>query len=134
MKLSTLGALISLTSLVTADLGTASYYNPPYLPTACGGSNPSQFPSGNLFVAVSDGLWDNGAACGRRYRIKCLSGARGSCKDGMIDVRVVDRAKTTVTKAAHKATMILSQDSYDAIVNQWKGTRHKAVNIEFRQI
>lgn len=28
---------------------------------------------GNRFVAaVSDGLWGNGAACGRRYRIRCL--------------------------------------------------------------
>ncbi|KAG2400271.1 Pentatricopeptide repeat-containing protein [Vigna angularis] len=56
-------------SLVIGDVGTAASYGPPYIPTACGGNRAGQFPPGNLFAAVNEGLWDNGAACGRRYRI-----------------------------------------------------------------
>ncbi|KAF2303856.1 hypothetical protein GH714_023901 [Hevea brasiliensis] len=53
-------------NLVLGDIGTATSYDPPYIPTRCNGNGQDQFPPGNLFVAVSEGLWDNGAACGRR--------------------------------------------------------------------
>ncbi|KAA8525366.1 hypothetical protein F0562_007216 [Nyssa sinensis] len=55
------------------DVGTASHYSPPYLPTACFGNDPSQFPSSNLFATASEGIWDNGAACGRQYLVRCIS-------------------------------------------------------------
>ncbi|KAE8705104.1 O-fucosyltransferase family protein isoform 1 [Hibiscus syriacus] len=76
--------------LVYGDIGTASYYNPPYIPTKCDGNREEQFPPGNLFVVVSEGLWDNGAACGRRYRLRCLSGPKRPCKQRTIDVKMVD--------------------------------------------
>ncbi|KAJ1415909.1 RlpA-like domain superfamily [Sesbania bispinosa] len=41
----------------------------------------------NLFVAVNEGLWDNGAACGRRYRVRCISGNNRPCKGGLSTLR-----------------------------------------------
>ncbi|KAL1346886.1 hypothetical protein AAHE18_08G218100 [Arachis hypogaea] len=67
-------------TLILGDVGTATSYGPPYIPTACDGNRREQFPAGNMFVAVNEGLWDNGAACGRRYKIRCLSGDNRPCK------------------------------------------------------
>ncbi|KAM7257311.1 hypothetical protein ACFE04_013052 [Oxalis oulophora] len=111
--------------LVQGDVGTASSYNPPYLPTACNGDRQDQFPPGNLFVAVNEGLWDNGAACGRRYRLRCLSGAHRPCRDGTIDVKVVDFCKKTPCPS----TIVLSTDAFSAISRP----HAKKINIEYTQ-
>ncbi|GAB4837784.1 hypothetical protein Ancab_002646 [Ancistrocladus abbreviatus] len=79
--------------------------------TRCGGYNQQQFPENGFFAAVSDGLWDNGAACGRRYRVRCISGPRGSCKNGEITVIVVDFCKNTPCHAM----MLLSKAAFSAI-------------------
>ncbi|XP_044480737.1 EG45-like domain containing protein [Mangifera indica] len=112
-------------SLVLGDIGTASSYNPPYLPTRCNGNSQDQFPPGNLFVAVSEGLWDNGAACGRRYRLRCLSGIDKPCKSGSIEVKVVDFCP----KSPCPATILLSNDAF-AAVSRSAGK----INIEYAQI
>nr|POE60036.1 hypothetical protein CFP56_03629 [Quercus suber] len=49
------------------DVGTARYYGPPYLPTKCYGDDQDQFPSDGHFAAVSNGIWDNGAACEQQW-------------------------------------------------------------------
>ncbi|XP_071688519.1 EG45-like domain containing protein 2 [Rutidosis leptorrhynchoides] len=105
------------------DIGTASSYNPPYTPTKCNGNQQDQFPSGNLFVSVSEGLWDNGAACGRRYRLKCLSGNNKPCKDRTIDVRVVDFC----SRRPCPSTMVLSNDAFSAISKSQRGK----INVEY---
>ncbi|PWA77040.1 rlpA-like double-psi beta-barrel domain-containing protein [Artemisia annua] len=107
------------------DIGTATSYNPPYTPTKCNGNQPDQFPSGNLFVSVSEGLWDNGAACGRRYRLKCLSGHNKPCKDGTIDVKVVDFC----SRRPCPSTIVLSNDAFSAISKSQGGK----INIEYVQ-
>ncbi|KAL3746594.1 hypothetical protein ACJRO7_015540 [Eucalyptus globulus] len=66
-------AIVALLSLIRKEMGAT---------TRCNGYKADQFPPENLFVAVSEGLWDNGAACGRRYRLWCLSGSNRLCKDG----------------------------------------------------
>ncbi|KAJ6743676.1 EG45-LIKE DOMAIN CONTAINING PROTEIN [Salix viminalis] len=96
---------------VLGDIGTATSYEPPYLPTKCNGNREDQFPPGNLFVSVSEGLWDNGAACGRRYRLRCLSGNNKPCKDGTVDVRVVDLCR----KSPCPSTILLSSDAFSAV-------------------
>ncbi|KAH9760721.1 putative sugar phosphate/phosphate translocator [Citrus sinensis] len=63
--------------------------------TRCNGNGQEQFPPGNLFVAVGECLWDNGAACGslwgngaacgRRYRLRCISGNNKPCKGNTIN-------------------------------------------------
>ncbi|KAK1425960.1 hypothetical protein QVD17_14627 [Tagetes erecta] len=117
---------VFVTAGVKADVGTATSYDPPYTPTKCNGNEAGQFPSGNLFISVSEGLWDNGAACGRRYRLKCLSGNRKPCKDGTIDVRVVDRC----SKTPCPSTILLSNDAFSAISK----TQTPKINIEYVQI
>ncbi|KAJ0541368.1 putative rlpA-like protein, double-psi beta-barrel [Helianthus annuus] len=107
------------------DVGTATSYDPPYTPTRCNGNQADQFPSGNLFISVSEGLWDNGAACGRRYRLKCLSGSRKPCRDGTIDVRVVDYC----SKSPCPSTIVLSNDAFSAISKSQGGK----VNVEYVQ-
>ncbi|KAI3677348.1 hypothetical protein L1987_86973 [Smallanthus sonchifolius] len=94
--------------------------------TRCNGNQADQFPSGNLFISVSEGLWDNGAACGRRYRLKCLSGSRKPCKDGTIDVRVVDYC----SKTPCPSTIVLSNDAFSAISKSQRGK----INVEYVQI
>ncbi|MCE3216218.1 hypothetical protein HAX54_005523 [Datura stramonium] len=116
---------INQACIVLGDIGTATSYNPPYTPTKCGGNRADQFPSGNLFVAVSEGLWDKGAACGRRYRLRCLSGNNRPCKEGTIDVRVVDYC----TKSPCPSTIVLSSDAFAEISH----SRAK-INIEYVQI
>ncbi|XP_065851070.1 uncharacterized protein [Euphorbia lathyris] len=68
-------SLISATNFHSslADIGPAAYYIPPYLPSACFGNDMSQFPTDNMFAAAGEGIWDNGASCGRSYLVRCIS-------------------------------------------------------------
>ncbi|BAT78174.1 hypothetical protein VIGAN_02082000 [Vigna angularis var. angularis] len=113
-------------SLVIGDVGTAASYGPPYIPTACGGNRAGQFPPGNLFAAVNEGLWDNGAACGRRYRIRCVSGNNRPCKGGSIDVKVVDSCPGSPCPNS----LLMSNDAFAAISR----FPHAKINIEYTQI
>ena len=91
----------------------------------CNGNRQDQFPPGNLFVAVNEGLWDNGAACGRRYRLRCLSGKDRPCKDGTIDVRVVDFCK----KSPCPSTILMSNDAFSAVSR----SSNAKINVEYIQ-
>ncbi|KAE9462761.1 hypothetical protein C3L33_05331, partial [Rhododendron williamsianum] len=53
LSLSTL-LLLQIFPLSHGDVGTVAQYGPPYTP-------------------AGDGIWDNGAACGRQYLVKCIS-------------------------------------------------------------
>ncbi|XP_042992206.1 EG45-like domain containing protein isoform X2 [Carya illinoinensis] len=90
-----------------ADVGTAKAYPSPYLP-------------------VSEGLWDNGGACGRQYRVRCISGPSHPCKGGNIVVQVVDHCRGT----SCPASMALSIKAFRAL------SRFTTVqiNIEFMQV
>lgn len=83
------------------------------------------FAPGNRFVAVSDGLWDNGAACGRRYRVRCLSGPKKACRHKTIEVKVVDFCPVTPCPS----TIVLPIESFAAIAR-----RHtRKINVEYIQ-
>ena len=130
-KLSVIATLLSSLFLmqvitINGDVGTATAYGPPYIPTMCDGSSQSQFPPSNMFAAVSEGLWDNGAACGRMYEMRCLSGNNRPCKEGTIIVVVVDQC----TRDPCPASILLSNEAFSAI-SHIAGTR---INIEFMQI
>ncbi|KAK3043707.1 hypothetical protein RJ639_001903 [Escallonia herrerae] len=112
-------------SLVLGDIGTATSYDPPYTPTKCNGNRQDQFPPGNLFVSVSEGLWDNGAACGRRYRLKCLSGTKRPCKGGTVDVRVVDFC----SERPCPSTIVMSNSAFSAISH----SPNAKINVEYIQ-
>ncbi|XP_071703610.1 EG45-like domain containing protein 2 isoform X2 [Rutidosis leptorrhynchoides] len=89
-----------LYQVVRCEVGTASMYNPPYTPSACYGNDASQFPSSNLFAAAGEGIWDNGAACGRQYLVRCISAAiPRTCISGQtVQVRIIDRAQSSVSR------------------------------------
>ncbi|KAL2971122.1 hypothetical protein AAZX31_15G176400 [Glycine max] len=82
-----------------------------------------QFPPGNLFVTVNEGLWDNGAVCGRRYKISCVSGNNRPCKGGSINVKVVD----SCSRSPCPNTLLMSKDAFVAISH----FPHAKINIEY---
>ncbi|CAK9154331.1 unnamed protein product [Ilex paraguariensis] len=125
--------LIQLFQISNADLGTASQYRPPYTPTACYGNDASQFPTSNLFAAAGEGIWDNGAACGRQYLVRCISAVvPGTCVPGQtIQVRIVDHALTSGSRPFRVGTtMVLSTTAFGTIAKP----SASSVNIEFQQV
>ncbi|XP_044464925.1 EG45-like domain containing protein [Mangifera indica] len=118
-----------LLRLSSADVGTGSRYGPPYMPTACFGNDGSQFPTNNHFAAVGEQMWDNGAICGKIYLVRCLSGSiPKACVSGKaIQVKVVDRAATSVSRPTAPATFVLSNDAFAAIAN----LSANSLNIEY---
>ncbi|KAJ3686646.1 hypothetical protein LUZ61_015810 [Rhynchospora tenuis] len=133
MRFMALLAVISLlvllkgTRLVQGDIATAAFYGPPYTPTQCNGNSQDQFPPNNLFASVSDALWDNGAACGRKYIVRCLSGTGDKpCKQGNIVVQVVDKCPQNPCRA----TILLSRDAFNTLS---RSTTSK-LNIEYAEV
>ncbi|XVE71638.1 hypothetical protein DITRI_Ditri10aG0167400 [Diplodiscus trichospermus] len=125
--------LTTLFHLSFGDVGTAAHYSTPYLPTACFGNDASQFPSSNLFAAAGEGIWDNGASCGRQYLVRCISAATPrTCNPGQtIQIKIVDRAETSVSRpSSNGATIVLSTTAFGAIANPSAAS----VNIEFQQV
>ncbi|XP_030474008.2 EG45-like domain containing protein [Syzygium oleosum] len=129
--------LPEIVPVARGDVGTASYYTPPYQPTECYGEEPSQFPSSNLFAAAGDGVWDNGVACGRQYLVRCISVVRsGTCiPERTIQIKIVDNAlSSTSAAAAYKqsitgATLVLSQTAFGALTN----LSVASIKVEFQQ-
>ncbi|GJT26950.1 EG45-like domain containing protein, partial [Tanacetum coccineum] len=100
--------------------------------TVCYGNDTSKFPSDSLFAAAGDGIWDNGAACGRKYLVKCISGTEpGACvSDEVIQVTIVDYANTSGPSNYHgSSTMVLSATAFGLIANSTADT----ISIEFKQ-
>ncbi|XP_025615645.1 putative EG45-like domain containing protein 1 isoform X2 [Arachis hypogaea] len=113
------------------DVGTASHYGPPFLP--CYGKDASEFPSSNMFASAGEGIWDNGAACGRQYQVRCISAAAPrTCIPGqLIQIKIVDRAQSTVSRPSRAGTsMVLSTTAFQAIAN----ASASLINIEFQQV
>lgn len=85
-----------------------------------------ELPEGGYFVAVSEGLWDNGAACGRRYEMRCISGPKRPCKGDSILVEVVDLCK----KAPNcPTTLFLSNKAFNSI-SRFPNAK---INVEYAQ-
>lgn len=100
--------------------------------TACYGSSSSHFPSSNMFAAAGEGIWDNGAACGRQYLVRCISAAvpRTCLPDQIIQVRIVDRAQTSRSRpSSNGATIVLSSTAFGTIADP----SARLVNVEFQQ-
>ncbi|GFZ03608.1 hypothetical protein Acr_16g0002450 [Actinidia rufa] len=117
-------AVCSLFSVASAIAGTATFYNV-YVPSACYGFEDQ----GVMIAAASDALWDNGAACGRMYRVSCSGptneGVPEPCKEGSVTVKVVDRCPSP----GCQATIDLSQEAFSAIANTDAGK----INIDYNQ-
>ncbi|KAL0921192.1 hypothetical protein M5K25_008243 [Dendrobium thyrsiflorum] len=122
-----------LLPLSTADVGTASSYNPPYIPTKCFGNDRSQFPSDGTLAAAGSGIWNNGGACSRRYVVRCLSSQMpAACiSDATVVVTVVDQSAGLGSRQSMAGTtMALSQAAYRQIAS----LDARAINIEFAPV
>ncbi|XP_020242469.1 EG45-like domain containing protein [Asparagus officinalis] len=121
--------------ILNADVGTAAYYGRPYLPTVCFGSDSSQFPANNLIAAAGEGLWDNGASCGRQYLVRCLSSeTAGGCsgRGPMIQVTVVDEADALASMpSVNRTTLVLSRTAFGMIADISVAMK---INIEFAEV
>ena len=102
--------------------------------TACYGSDISEFPASNLFAVAGDGIWDNGASCGRQYLVRCISASiRDACSQNRtIQIKIVDYVNGMPSPpSASNTTMILSSTAFGTIANS--STNSPAINIEFQQ-
>ena len=103
-----------------------------YVATICYGYDASEFPSSNLFAAAGDGIWDNGASCGRQYLVRCISATQpGTCvPDQIIQVKIVDYAPTAPSApSADGTTIVLSETAFGVIADPSAA----AINIELQQ-
>lgn len=100
--------------------------------SGCYGSDATQFPSSNLFAAAGEGIWDNGAACGREYLVRCISAEQPkTCiPDQSIQIKIVDYADSAVSAPSFMGTtMVLSDKAFETIAN----ISATLINIEFQQ-
>ncbi|MED6107792.1 hypothetical protein PIB30_017495 [Stylosanthes scabra] len=101
--------------------------------TACYGEDASEFPSSNMFGSAGEGIWDNGAACGRQYQVRCISApSPRTCIPGqLIQIKIVDRAQSSISRPSIRGTsMVLSTIAFQAIAN----ASASFINIEFQQV
>ncbi|KAG9456044.1 hypothetical protein H6P81_000552 [Aristolochia fimbriata] len=118
--------LLSFVGFSFAAHGTATFYTPPYTPSACDGTHKE----GVMIAAASDAIWDDGAACGRRYRVKCLGatnrGVPHPCKGhGSVEVKIVDYCPSGC-----QGTIDLSQEAFAKIAHPDAG---KIIRIAFKR-
>ncbi|XP_020547768.1 EG45-like domain containing protein [Sesamum indicum] len=120
-----IGAIMSFASVAYAHKGTATYYTPPYVPSACDGYKDD----GVMIAAASDAIWDNKAACGRKYKIRCTGatnqGVPHPCTGQSVVVRIVDYCPSGCS-----GTIDLSQEAFSVIADLDAGK----VNIKFHQV
>lgn len=85
-----------------------------------------------MFVAAGEGVWDNGASCGRQYQVRCLSSRMPkACTDQIIQVKVVDQASMLNSMPTKNGTtLVLSASAFKMIANPAAGV----INIEFREV
>ncbi|OAY29339.1 EG45-like domain containing protein [Manihot esculenta] len=109
-----------------ADKGTATFYTPPYVPSSCYGNTDE----GVMIAAASEAIWDNRAACGRKYRVTCLSatnkGDPHPCNGNSVVVKIVDYCPPP----ACRGTIDLSQEAFSSIANTDAGK----INIAFDRV
>ncbi|XP_073158446.1 EG45-like domain containing protein [Henckelia pumila] len=114
--------IASLISVASAVAGTATYYTE-YLPSACYG-NQGQ---GTMIAAANRGLYSNGAACGKYYKVRCTGptneGVPQPCRNGEITVKIVDLCPGCGTNQ-----LDLSQQAFSKIANPDAGRIHIEYN------
>ncbi|OMO66031.1 hypothetical protein COLO4_30804 [Corchorus olitorius] len=108
------------------DDGTATYYTPPYTPSACYGYEDE----GTMIAAASDEIWNNGAACGEMYQVTCVSGTNQGTPypcwgSGTVQVKIVDYCPP----ASCRGTIDLSQEAFASIADPDSGV----INISYQQ-
>lgn len=81
-----------------------------------------------MVAGVSNALWNNGKACGKRYRVKCIGGTNEAphpCKNGKtVVVTVVDYCS-----AGCQGVINLSKDAFSTIADPDAGI----IQVQFNQ-
>ncbi|XP_052199861.1 EG45-like domain containing protein [Diospyros lotus] len=103
-----------LASVTLAATGTATFYYAVGI-GACG----TNLNGGNV-AAACGGLWENGAACNKKYSVTCTG---GPCKSGSVTVTILDRCSSS-------DTLDLSSDAFAVIADPAAGR----INIEYNQV
>ncbi|KAI7738039.1 hypothetical protein M8C21_010501 [Ambrosia artemisiifolia] len=114
-----------LTSVAHAIAGQATFYNPPYFPSACFIAEGS----GNMFIAANIGLYASGAACGTRYQVTCTSGTTEDVPQPCTGNSVVATVADLCPGCADNE-IDLSRDAFAVIANLDAGR----INIEYNRI
>ncbi|KAI3444099.1 hypothetical protein Pfo_000764 [Paulownia fortunei] len=114
----------SLISMASAIAGTATFYTT-YVPSACYGFQDQ----GTMIAAANPSLYNNRAACGRRYRVRCTGatnqGIPQPCRNGEIIVKIVD-----LCPGCGANQLDLSQQAFSRIANPDAGR----IRIDYTQI
>ncbi|KVI01352.1 Barwin-like endoglucanase [Cynara cardunculus var. scolymus] len=83
---------------------------------------------GVMISKAHSGLFANGSACGRRYRVHCISGTnkaiRNACTGNSVDVMVIDRCNMCAVNQLE-----LSEEAFAKIARVELGR----VNVEYEQ-
>ncbi|XP_031276332.1 EG45-like domain containing protein [Pistacia vera] len=120
--------IMSFYSLASAQIsGIATYYTPPYMPSACYGYEDQ----GVMIAAASDVFWNGGAACGQYYQVTCVSGTNNGvpypCQGSQsVTVKIVDYCPP----GSCRGTIDLSQEAFSSIADTASG----AINIYYQQL
>ncbi|XWS34350.1 hypothetical protein CRYUN_Cryun21dG0032100 [Craigia yunnanensis] len=114
-----------------ADKGTATFYTPPYVRKPLRFNFFSLYNDGVMIAAASDAIWENRAACGRKYKVTCIGatnkGDPHPCRgNGNVIVKIVDYCPSP----ACQGTIDLSQEAFAAIANPDAGK----IKISFQQM
>ncbi|CAA2992671.1 Hypothetical predicted protein [Olea europaea subsp. europaea] len=100
----------SLISMATATAGSATFYTE-YVPSACYEYNDQ----GTMIAAANPSLFNNKAACGKSYKVKCtgaINQGPNPCRGGTITVKIVD-----LCPGCGKNQLDLSQPAFSMIAN-----------------
>lgn len=112
---------------VFADVGTFSFYGrvggtaaSDYYGSCSNVSAQDYQTSQGYIMLVSDGLWDNGAACRRVYNIRCLStpNSKKACTSNTIRAMVVGLCPNGNCAAGKQKniTMLIAAPRYSSLV------------------
>ncbi|CAA2985699.1 EG45-like domain containing protein [Olea europaea var. sylvestris] len=114
----------SLISMTSAIPGTATFYTT-YFPSACYGNEDR----GRMIAAANPSLYNNGAACGTRYRVTCTGptnqGVPQPCTGNDVTVTIVD-----LCPGCGADQLDLSQEAFSTIANTDAGR----IRIEYNQV
>ncbi|CAA2968231.1 Hypothetical predicted protein [Olea europaea subsp. europaea] len=109
----------SLISMASAIPGTATFYTT-LVPSACYGFEDR----GTMVAAANPSLYNNGAACGRRYRVRC-TGPANACTGNEVTVTIVD-----LCPGCGNDQLDLSQQAFSVIANPDAGR----IMIDYNQV
>ncbi|KAL7224573.1 hypothetical protein ACSBR1_025942 [Camellia fascicularis] len=116
-----IGIVLSFFNAASAISGTATFYTN-YVPSACYGNQNN----GVMIAAASDPLWNNGAICGKKFRVTCTGATNPvpkPCTGNNVTVKIVDHCPGC------GGTLDLSKEAFATIAKPVAGV----IKIDYQQ-